>query len=66
LVEKAYERSKKLIVKHRKELEELANLLLEKEVVVKDDLEKVFGKKYKKPSNPDKKKPSIDQKKYSI
>jgi cell division protease FtsH len=66
LVEKAYGRAKDLIIKHRSELEKLANLLLEKEVVVKDDLEKIFGKKPKKVANSEKKNTSIDQEKYSI
>jgi cell division protease FtsH len=66
LIEKAYERSKNLIIKHRKELEKLANLLLEKEVVVKDDLEKIFGKRAEKPSKTKKKNPPVDLKKYSV
>ncbi len=66
LIEKAYERSKNLIIKHRKELEKLANLLLEKEVVVKDDLEKIFGKRAAKPSKTKKKNPPVDLKKYSV
>ncbi len=43
----AYERTKKLLLKHRSELNELAELLLEKEVVVKEDLEGIFGKRIK-------------------
>ena len=45
LVKEAYARTKTVLAKHRKELKELAELLLEKEVVVKADLEKVFGKR---------------------
>ena len=62
LVEKSYERAKKLIIKHQSELELLANLLLEKEVVIKDDLEKIFGKKPKKDSNSGQKNAAIDHK----
>lgn len=45
LVAKAYKRTKALLVQHRKELEVLATLLLEKEVAVKKDLEAIFGKR---------------------
>ena len=60
LVEKAYQRAKKIIIKHRSALEELAHLLMEKEVVIKDDLIKIFGEKSKKSSDPDTKNTSID------
>jgi cell division protease FtsH len=43
LIEHAYERTKSLLIKHQDQLEELAELLLEKEVVFKKDLEKIFG-----------------------
>lgn len=42
LVERAYKRTKDLLVEHREELNKLAELLLEKEVVLKKDLEKLF------------------------
>ncbi len=45
MIDSAYERTKKLLVKHKKELTNLADLLLEKEVIFKDDLEKIFGKR---------------------
>ncbi|MCB0550873.1 MAG: ATP-dependent zinc metalloprotease FtsH, partial [Phaeodactylibacter sp.] len=45
LVEKAYERTKKVLREHREELEKLAKLLLKKEVVFKEDLVEVFGKR---------------------
>lgn len=45
LVENAYQRTKKILIKHRSELNELAKLLLKKEIVVKEDLEKIFGKR---------------------
>ena len=50
-VDVAYERTKKLLIKHRSELNELAELLLEKEVVVKEDLEAIFGKRIKADSS---------------
>ena len=45
LVEKAYERTKKILIDHQAELEELAELLLKKEVVYKDDLVEIFGER---------------------
>jgi cell division protease FtsH len=45
LVETAYERTKKLLIDHQAELEELAELLLKKEVVYKEDLVKIFGER---------------------
>jgi cell division protease FtsH len=45
IVEQAYERTKAILRQHREELDELAHLLLEKEVVMKDDLERIFGKR---------------------
>jgi len=45
LVESAYQRTVELLQEHREELEELAKLLLEKEVAMKDDLEAIFGKR---------------------
>ena len=45
LITSCYERTKKMLLKHRDELEKLAQLLLKKEVVYKDDLEKVMGKR---------------------
>ena len=45
LVLTAYERTKELLLQHKKELEELAQLLLKKEVVEKEDLEEIMGKR---------------------
>lgn len=45
IVESAYERAKKLITEHKEQLEQLATLLLEKEVIFREDLEHVFGKR---------------------
>jgi cell division protease FtsH len=45
MVEESYVRTKKTLQKHKSELKELAELLLEKEVIFKDDLEKIFGKR---------------------
>jgi AFG3 family protein len=43
LIEKAYERTKKILVENRKELDQLAELLLKKEVVYKEDIQKILG-----------------------
>ncbi len=45
LVTTAYERTKNLLLEHRGELEKLAQLLLKKEVVEKEDLEEILGKR---------------------
>ena len=50
IVDDAFDRAKNLLTKHKKELTRLAELLLEKEVIFSEDLEKIFGKrKFKKP-----------------
>ncbi|MDF0715412.1 ATP-dependent zinc metalloprotease FtsH [Muricauda sp. 334s03] len=58
LVISAYERTKNLLVQHRDELENLAQLLLKKEVVDKNDLEKLLGKRSHQVLEGDNKKPS--------
>ncbi len=45
LVTMAYERTKHLLIEHKAQLEELAQLLLKKEVVEKEDLEHILGKR---------------------
>jgi ATP-dependent metalloprotease FtsH len=45
LVDQAYQRAIEIIRNNRKKLEELASILLEKEVIFSEDLEKIFGKK---------------------
>ncbi len=45
LIEKAYTRAKSILKKHKKQLTELAELLLEKEVIYKENLEGIFGKR---------------------
>ena len=42
MVERAYDKTKNLLIEHREELNKLAELLLEKEVVLKKDLEELF------------------------
>ena len=48
LVITSYERTKNLLLKHREELEKLAQLLLRQEVAEKTDLEKLLGKRGEK------------------
>jgi len=43
MVEEQYQRAKDLLTQHRDELEKLAQALLEREVIVKSDLEKLIG-----------------------
>ena len=43
LIEKCYQDTKKLLVQHKEKLTKLAELLLEKEVIFKEDLLAIFG-----------------------
>ncbi|MFT5942552.1 MAG: cell division protease FtsH, partial [Sediminicola sp.] len=45
LIEEQYKRAVELLEKNKDKLTELAERLLEKEVIFKDDLEKIFGKR---------------------
>ncbi len=45
IIEEQYDRALKLLKKYKTKLAELAEVLLEKEVIFKDDLEKIFGKR---------------------
>ncbi len=45
LIEGQYERAKKLLADNRDKLNQLAEKLLEKEVIFRDDLEAIFGKR---------------------
>ncbi len=45
LVEKAYQRAKDILTENKENLIKLSELLLEKEVIFKEDLESVFGKR---------------------
>ncbi|MCF6346740.1 MAG: ATP-dependent zinc metalloprotease FtsH [Flavobacteriaceae bacterium] len=45
LIKKQYQRAIFILKKHKKELTVLAELLLEKEVIFSNDLEKIFGKR---------------------
>ncbi len=50
IIEKQYKRAIDLLEKHKDKLTELAEVLLDKEVIFKDNLEKIFGKRpYDKP-----------------
>ena len=44
-VENSYEKAKEILMGQKKGLTELAELLLEKEVIFSEDLEKIFGKR---------------------
>ncbi len=45
IVESAYERAKIVLNENKEKLEKLANLLLEREVIFREDLEEIFGKR---------------------
>ncbi len=45
MIETAYARTKKILAENKDLLSQLANLLLEREVIFKEDLEKIFGKR---------------------
>lgn len=45
MVEEAYTRTKSILSENKEKLTQLAELLLEKEVIFKEDLEKIFGKR---------------------
>ena len=45
LVDEAYERTKELLTKHKKEVEILAKELLKREVLFKSDVEALIGKR---------------------
>lgn len=45
IIEKQYQRAVDLLEQHKGKLTELAEVLLEKEVIFKDNLEKIFGKR---------------------
>ncbi len=45
LIEKAYLRTKEILIQNKHLLTQLADLLLEKEVIFKEDLERIFGER---------------------
>jgi cell division protease FtsH len=45
MVEESYEKAKKLLSDNREKLNKLAEILLQKEVIFREDLEKIFGKR---------------------
>lgn len=45
IVETSYKRTKKILTENREKLNKLAELLLEKEVIFKEDMERIFGKR---------------------
>jgi len=45
IIEEQYQRAIKILEDNKENLEELANMLLEKEVIFKDDMEQIFGKR---------------------
>ncbi|MCF7561306.1 ATP-dependent zinc metalloprotease FtsH [Sabulilitoribacter multivorans] len=56
IIETQYKRAIKLLEEHKDKLIELAEVLLEKEVIFKDNLEKIFGKRAFEKEEPETKK----------
>jgi cell division protease FtsH len=64
LVEGSYQRAIKLLTDNKEKLEQLANVLLEKEVIFSEDLETVFGKRpYGPKDEPEVKEVKIEEEK---
>lgn len=59
IVEEQYQRAIKILEKNKDKLTELAGVLLEKEVIFKDNLEKIFGKR-PFASHEDEQEPTVD------
>lgn len=45
IIEEQYKRAKRILTEHKEKLMQLANLLLEKEVIFKENLEEIFGQR---------------------
>ncbi|MCX7955182.1 MAG: ATP-dependent zinc metalloprotease FtsH [Bacteroidales bacterium] len=45
IIDTQYERAKNILIEHREELDKLSSLLLEKEVIFSEDIEKILGKR---------------------
>ena len=45
MINRQYERAKDILSNHRKEHNELAQLLIDKEVIYAEDVERIFGKR---------------------
>jgi len=45
LIEESYQRAKNILTEYKDKVDKLANMLLEREVIFSDDLEKIFGKR---------------------
>lgn len=43
MVEEAYNKAKELLISHREQLDQLAAQLYEKEVLFREDLERIYG-----------------------
>jgi AFG3 family protein len=51
LVDECYTNAKELLIKHKTELVKLAEMLLHREVILKEDVEKILGPRHKTVSN---------------
>jgi cell division protease FtsH len=44
-VDEAYKKTKEILLNHKEELTQVAELLLKKEVIFKEDIEQILGKR---------------------
>jgi len=49
LIESAYKRAKEILIEHKEKLTQLAEILIEKEVIFAEDLETIFGRRKQQP-----------------
>ena len=45
MIEEAYQRAKDILLQNRDKLDKLATLLVEREVIFREDLEEIYGKR---------------------
>lgn len=53
LIESCYQKAKDILIEHKEQLDQLANLLLEREVIFTEDVERILGKRpFNQDNNP--------------
>ena len=57
LVESAYAKAKEILETHKEQLNVLAQILIDKEVIFADDLERIYGKRIASETAPEESKP---------
>ena len=61
LIESAYTKAKEILVENREKVDKLANLLFEREVIFREDLEDIFGKRPFEEIDPHKEQDMIEE-----